>query len=309
PSAKWAFSSFSTFDSPPVTTLVSLPDHKVKEIINSNEKLVAKLKVINPSPVAFEKVDIGEGISLDAWTIKPPDFDPAKKYPVIFNVYSMPAAQTTQDSWKGGNYLFYQLLARNGFIVMGIDGRGTPVLSGREWRKCIYKKHGILPSDDIAKATRVLIDKHSYIDAKRIGVFGWSGGGLMSLLLILRYPDLFQAAVPGAYISNHRYYHAGFTERFMGTPQDNPEAYEETAVLTYAENLKGDLLIMHGTGDDNVNYQNTELLVNKLIEMKKRFAVVPYPNRSHGLREGINTHYHRYDTYLWFFTEHLHPDK
>jgi len=221
----------------------------------------------------------------------------------------MPASQTTIDQWKGNSFFFYQLLTKKGFIVMGIDGRGTPSLEGREWRKSIYLKHGVLPADDIAKATEIMLEKRPYMDAERIGVYGWSGGGLMSLMLILRHPDIFKAAIPGAYLSHHRYYHAGFTERFLGTPQENPEAYEETAVLNYTKNLKGDLLLLHGTGDDNVHYQNTEALINKLIEEKKRFVVIPYPNRMHNMQQGKNTQYHLYDTYLWFFSKCLLPDK
>ncbi len=308
PDGKWAFRSYSRFDKPVETTLVSLPDHKTVKVLEDNAELVAKIKEINPSPVEYFKTEIEDGVSLDSWMIKPPDFDEHKKYPIIFHVYSMPASQSTIDQWKGNSYFFYQLLTKKGFIVMGIDGRGTPSLAGREWRKSIYLKHGILPADDIAKATEIMLKKRPYMDPGRIGVYGWSGGGLMSLMLILRHPDIFKTAIPGAYISNHRYYHAGFTERYMGTPQDNPEAYEETAVLNYAKNLKGDLLLLHGTGDDNVQYQNTEALVNKLIEEKKRFFVIPYPNRMHNMQQGKNTQYHLYDTYLWFFSKCLMPD-
>jgi dipeptidyl-peptidase-4 len=127
----------------------------------------------------------------------------------------------------------------------------------------------------------------------------------MSLLLIFRYPDLYQTAMAGAYLSNHRFYHAAFTERFLGLPQDNPDAYRETAALMYAKNLRGNLLLIHGTGDDNVHYQSTEALINELIAYKKRFSVMIYPNRSHGLPEGENTQYHRYDLYTWYLGQNL----
>lgn len=308
PDGKWAFHFFSRFDKPTAVTLISLPDHKVIKIIENNGELVAKLKAINPSPVEYSKIEIEKGVSLDSWMIKPTNFDPLKKYPVIMHVYSMPAAHTTVDRWKGKDFLFYQLLAKKGFIVMGIDGRGTPSLEGKEWRKSIYLKHGVLPADDIAKATEIILKEKPFMDTERIGVYGWSGGGLMSLMLILRHPEIFNTAIPGAYLSHHKYYQAGFTERFLGTPQENPDAYEETAVLNYAKNLKGNLLLIHGTGDDNVHYQNTEALINKLIEEKKRFVVIPYPNRNHNMY-GQNTLYHLFDTYLWYFTEHLMPDK
>ena len=134
-------------------------------------------------------------------------------------------------------------------------------------------------------------------------------GGLMSLLCIFRYPELYQTAMAGGYISNHRYYHASFTERFLGLPQENPDAYRETAAMMYAKNLKGNLLLMHGTGDDNVHYQNTEVLINELIEAKKRFSLMIYPNRSHGLSEGQNTQYHRYDIYTWYLIKNMSSDQ
>ena len=305
PDGKWAFQSYSRFDVPTQTRLVSLPDHKQIKTIEDNAAVRRKIEAIDPSSVTYSKTQIEDDVTLDSWMIKPSNFDATKKYPVIFHLYSMPANQTTADRWKGTNYFFYQLLAKNGFIVMGIDGRGTPVLKGKKWRKSIYLKHGILPADDIAKATKKIVAQHPYIDAKNIGVYGWSGGGLMSLLLVLRHPDVFDAAIPGAYLSHHKFYHAGFTERYMGTPLQNPKAYEETAALNYVKNLEGNLLLVHGTGDDNVQYQNTEALINKLIQEKKVFSVVPYPNRTHRIGEIKGSRYHLFLTYLDFFKQHL----
>ncbi|UGU17657.1 S9 family peptidase [Sinomicrobium kalidii] len=305
PDGKWAFQNFSRFDIPTRTRLVKLPAHKVVKTMEDNAALSSKIEAIHPSPVTYSEIQIEDDVALDSWMIKPPNFDASKKYPVVFHVYSMPANQTTADLWKGRNYFFYQFLAKNGFIVMGIDGRGTPVLKGKKWRKSIYLKHGILPADDIAKATKAMAAQHPYINAEKIGAYGWSGGGLMSLLLVLRHPDVFNTAIPGAYLSHHKYYHAGFTERYMGTPQQNPEAYEETAALNYVKNLKGNLLLVHGTGDDNVHYQNTEALINKLTEEKKVFSVVPYPNRTHRIRSVKGSQYHLFKTYLNFFSQHL----
>ncbi len=309
PNGKWAFRSFSRFDTPWEETLIRLPNHTEVKIIEDNAELVRKIEAINPSPVEYSKVKIEDGVALDSWVIKPSNFDPEKKYPVILHVYSMPAVKMTNDSWKSNHYFFYQLLAKKGFIVMGIDGRGTPSLEGRAWRKSIYLKHGVLPADDIAKATQIMLKERPFMDPERIGVYGWSGGGLMSLMLIFRHPEIFNTAIAGAYLSHHKYYYAGFTEKFLGLPQENADAYEETAVLNYAKNLKGNLLLIHGTGDDNVHYQNTEALINKLIEEKKRFVVLPYPNRTHNMAQGKNTKYHQLDTYYWFFTEHLMSDE
>jgi|CXWL01.1.fsa_nt_gi dipeptidyl-peptidase-4 len=307
PSGQWALHTYSRFDTPPRSEVVSLPSHRTVRVLQGNAALRTKLDGVARAPYEFFKVDIGNGVRLDAWCIKPPDFDPSKKYPVIFHEYSMPGGQFVTDSWKGDNYLFYLLLAQRGFVVMAVDSRGTPSLYGRAWRKIIYQNHGILPSDDIAAAARVMLAERPYLDAKHVGVYGWSGGGLISMLLLLRHGDVFKAAVPGAFISDHRYYEAGFTERYLGLPQESPAAYDKAAALRYAKNLTGDLLILHGTADDNVHYQNTELMVDALIATGKHFGVVPYPNRSHGMSEGINTKAHQHDTILWFFTEHLHP--
>ncbi|MBK6496151.1 MAG: DPP IV N-terminal domain-containing protein [Gemmatimonadetes bacterium] len=307
PSGQWAFHSYSRFDTPPVSEVVALPTHRVVRTVQDNAALRARLDAVARAPYEFLKVDIGNGVRLDAWCIKPPDFDPSKQYPVIFHEYSMPGGQFVTDSWKGDNYLFYLMLAQRGFVVMAVDSRGTPSLYGRAWRKIIYQNHGILPSDDIAAAAKVLLAERPYLDAKRVGAYGWSGGGLISMLLLLRHGDVFKAAVPGAFISDHRYYEAGFTERYLGLPQESPAAYDKAAALRYAKNLTGDLLILHGTADDNVHYQNMELMVDALIATGKHFAVVPYPNRSHGMAEGINTKAHQHDTLLWFFTEHFRP--
>jgi dipeptidyl-peptidase-4 len=305
PSGQWAFHTYSRFDTPPVTEVISLPAHRTVRIVQDNVELRTRLEGVARAPYEFLKVDIGNGVRLDAWCIKPPDFDPARKYPVIFHEYSMPGGQFVTDSWKGDNYLFYLLLAQRGFVVMAVDSRGTPSLYGRAWRKIIYQNHGILPSDDIAAATKVLLAERPYLDAKHVGVYGWSGGGLISMLLLLRHGDVFQAAVPGAFISDHRYYEAGFTERYLGLPQESPAAYDKAAALRYAPSLTGNLLMLHGTADDNVHYQNLELMTNALISAGKHFAVVPYPNRSHAMTEGVNTKAHQYDTLLWFFTAHL----
>jgi dipeptidyl-peptidase-4 len=308
PGGTWAFHTYSRFDTPPVVDLVRLPDHARMRVLEDNAPVRARLEEVDRSPIEFFKVDIGGGTTLDGWSVKPPRFDPARKYPVVFHVYSMPASQVARDYWHGDSYLFYLLLAQKGFLVMGIDGRGTPSLYGREWRKVIYRKHGLVPCDDIAAGVKVLLSQRPYMDANRMGVYGWSGGGLMSLLLMLRHPGLIQVAIPGAYISNHRQYNADFTERYLGLPQENPQAYDETAAVNYVDKLQGRLLLMHGTGDDNVHYQNTEVLINKLIAAGKHFVVVPYPNRTHGMTEGENTKYHQHDTMLWFFSEHLMPN-
>lgn len=300
---EYAYHTYSTINTPPVIDLINVSNHMLIKNIENNHKLNKELAKVDIQPAKFIKIDIGDGIQLDSWQILPVNFDPKKKYPVIFHVYSMPGNQVAKDNWLNSYYMWYQMMAQKGYIIMNIDGRGTPALYGRAWRKVIYGRHGILPSDDIAKATKKLIADQPYIDADNIGIFGWSGGGMISLLQILRYPEIYKAAAPGAFLSSNRFYNAAFTERFMGLPQENGEAYDTTAALSYVNNLKGKLLLLHGTGDDNVNYQSTEVLVNKLIEAGKTFNVVPYPNRKHGLKEA----YHQFKTYTTFFDESLKP--
>ena len=307
PLSRWAFHTHSSIDSPPVTELIKLPKHQTVRNLINNSKLREKLDKIKRRPSEFFKVTIGEGVELDGWCMKPFDFDPQKKYPVLFYVYGMPAGQTVLDSWDGDRYMWHLMLTQKGYLVMSVDNRGTPAPRGRAWRKIIYRKHGILPSDDQAAAVRAILKRWSYVDPSRVGVYGWSGGGLVSLLLILRYPELYNTSMPGAYLSNHRFYHASFTERFLGLPQDHPDDYKNTAALNYVTNLKGNLLVIHGTGDDNVHYQSTEALVNELIAAKKRFTMMAYPNRSHGMSEGRNTQYHLHDLYLTYLTTHMPP--
>jgi len=309
PRSGWAIHTHSSFESPPYIDLVRLPRHDPVHVLEDNNQIRERLEKIDRSPVEFFRIDIGNGTGLDGWCIKPPDFDPEKRYPVLFHAYSMPAGQTVLDKWGGNRNMWHFMLAQKGYLVMSIDSRGTPAPRGRAWRKIIYKRHGILPSDDQAAGVRAITARWSYVDAEKVGIYGWSGGGLMSLLCIFRHPDVYQTAMAGAYISNHRYYHAAFTERFLGLPQDNPDAYRKTAAMMYAKNLKGNLLLMHGTGDDNVHYQNTEVLVNELIKANKRFSMMVYPNRSHGLSEGQNSQRHRHEIYTWYLMQNMPGDQ
>ena len=303
PDARWAFHTYSTIESPPVTGMIKLPEHRPVRVITDNSALRASVDELRIRSPEFLQVDLGDGVELDAWMILPPDFSPSVRYPVLFHVYGMPARQTVLDRWGGRRYLWHQMLAQRGYIVMSVDNRGTPAPKGRAWRKIIHLRHGVLPAHDQAAALRSLLRERSYLDPSRVGVYGWSGGGLMSTQLILRYPKLYSTAMAGAGITHHRFYHAGFTERFLGLPQDNPEVYEETATVNLAGNLEGNLLLIHGTGDSNVHYQTTETLINALIEAKKRFTMMAYPNRDHGIVGRAQRHL--YDLYTWYLEENM----
>jgi len=304
---RWAFHTSSSFGQPPVTELVKLPSHESVRILMENAALRKKVKVLKKKPVEFFKVDIGGGIQLDAWSMKPPDFDPAKKYPVLFYVYGEPAGSTVQDRWGGSGYLWHLMLTQQGYIVMSVDNRGTRAPRGRAWRKSIYRQIGILASQDQAAAVRAILKTRPYVDPKRIGIWGWSGGGSMSLNMIFRCPELYSTAMAIAFVADQHFYDSIYQERYMGLPDDNKKGYKEGSPVTYAHQLKGNLLIVHGTGDDNVHYQNFEVLVNELIKQNKQFTMMSYPNRSHGIYEGKNTTLHLRTLLTSYLKEHMPP--
>jgi dipeptidyl-peptidase 4 len=302
--AKWAFHTYSSMDIPPVIDIISLPNHETKRIMVTNTELAASMKNLKRRHTEFFGIDIGN-TRLDGWMIKPYNFDSTKKYPVLFYVYGEPAAQTVLDKWDDSNYLWHLMLAQQGYIIISMDNRGTPAPRGRDWRRAIYKKIGVISSDDQSNGVRALINKWSFIDPERIGVWGWSGGGTMSLNTIFRYPELYKTAMAVAPVGDERYYDAVYQERYMGLLEENPKEYKQCSAVNYADRLKGNLLIVHGTGDDNVHYQNTEAVINALIKYNKKFTMMAYPNRTHGIYEGINTTIHLYGLLTDYLCEHL----
>lgn len=305
--SRWAFHTYSSFDIPPVIELVSLPDHKTKKVLAENSQMRSKLDKLKRTGTDFFRIDIGNGVQLDGWCIKPPDLNPKKQYPVFFFVYGEPAGQTVRDAWGGKRYLWHLMLAQQGYLVMSVDNRGTSAPRGREWRKCIYRQIGILASADQAAAARAIIKRWPYVDPARIGIWGWSGGGSMSLNAIFRYPDLYHTAMAVAFISNQRFYDTIYQERYMGLPDDNEEGYQNGSPITFAHQLKGNLLLVHGTADDNCHYQSCEALVNELIKHNKQFSMMSYPNRSHSIKEGDNTRLHLYGLLTRYLNKNLPP--
>ncbi|GAA5507484.1 dipeptidyl aminopeptidase 4 [Novipirellula caenicola] len=302
---QWAVHTYSTFNTPPVVKLIRLDDHSVVRVLSDNAKLRERLAELNTPTSEFFRVDIGDGLQLDAWCLKPPQLDETKKYPLLVHVYGEPHGQTVKDVWQGARGLWHAMLAQQGYVVVSIDNRGTRSPRGREWRKCIYRKIGVIAPEEQAAAVRALLAKWSYLDPKRVGVWGWSGGGSMSLNAIFRYPDLYSTAIAVAPNANQLLYDSIYQERYMGLPDDNAENYRLGSPLTYASQLEGNLLIVHGTGDDNGHYQGTEYLINELIANNKQFSVMPYPGRSHAINEGTNTVRHFYSVLTHYFNEHL----
>jgi len=305
PNARWAIHSFSTFDLPRELDLVRLPSHAVVRTLSENRAMRAAVAPLVHRPTEFFKVDIGGGVALDGWMILPRDFDPAKKYPLLIYVYSEPAAQTVLDAWGGGNALWHRMLADLGYVVASVDNRGTPAPRGRAFRKVVYGNVTDFTSHEQAEAVRALLRTRPYLDPARVGVWGWSGGGSATLNAMFRYPDLYDVGMSVAPVPDMHFYDTIYTERYMGLPQQNEEGYRRSAAYTYAEGLRGRLLIVHGSGDDNVHYQGTERLVNRLVELGKPFDLMVYPNRSHCICEGSGTSLHVYSLLTRYLTEHL----
>ncbi|MGA9980248.1 MAG: S9 family peptidase [Candidatus Sulfotelmatobacter sp.] len=307
PDLRWAIHSYSTFDTPPVTNLIRLPDHQFQRVLEDNAKLRSSSKDIVSGPTEFLHVDIGEGVSLDGWLMKPKDFDPAKKYPLLIYVYGEPAGQTVLDRWDEWNGIFHRALANEGYIVASFDNRGTPAPKGRAWRKVVYGNVGVLSSKEQALALQALERARPYVDANRVAVWGRSGGASNTLNLMFRHPELYKVGMAVSPVADQRLYDSIYQERYMGLPEDNAEGYKAGSPINFAEGLQGKLLLVHGSGDDNVHYQGTELLVNRLVELGKPFDFMTYPGRTHAIVEGSGTAYHLYCLLARYLEEHLPP--
>lgn len=306
PRGDLAIHTYSAATKAPVTDVVRFPEHAVVRTMFDNKELAERLAKLKPVAQEFFRVKIEDGVELDGWMMKPPGFDATKKYPVLFHVYGEPWGQTVLDSWSGGQAMWHKMLAQQGYLVMSVDNRGTPAPRGRAWRKSIYRQMGIRNSSDQASAARV-ISKWPFVDAARIGIWGWSGGGSSTLNAMFRYPDVYKVGMSVAPVPDIRYYDSIYQERYCGLPQDHPDEYKQSSPITFASQLQGQLLLVHGTGDDNVHYQGSEALINALIAANKQFTMMAYPNRSHGIYEGPGTTRHLYGLLTRFLNEKLPP--
>jgi len=307
PDLHWAIHTYSTFDTPPVTDLVHLADQKVQRVLQDNAKLRSNAKDLVSEPTEFFHLDIGDGVTLDGWLIRPKDFDPGKKYPVLVYVYGEPAAQTVVDRWDDWNGVFHRVIAQDGYLVVSFDNRGTPAPKGREWRKVVYGSVGVLSTKEQVLALQAFERTRPYADASRVAVWGRSGGGTNTLNLMFRHPEIYKVGMAVAPVPDQRLYDSIYQERFMGLPRDNADGYKAGSAINFAEGLQGKLLLVHGSGDDNVHYQGTELLVNRLIELGKPFDFMTYPGRTHAIIEGPGTADHLYRLLARYLEEHLPP--
>jgi len=305
PDSKWAIATFQNVTTPNRITLINLPRHEELNVLEDNAELKAKYDSLHLNPKAFFKIDIGDAV-LDAWMIKPADFTDSRKYPLIIFLYGEPASSTVQDEWTH-RALWHQYLAQQGYVIMSIDNRGTDVPRGRAWRKSIYRQIGILAAHDQAKAARKIFEQFSFIDSARVGMWGWSGGGQMTMNCMFRYPEIYKTGIAVAFVADQRLYDTIYQERYMGLPEDNKEGYYDGSPISHASKLAGNLMIIHGTADDNVHYQSFEMLVDELIKHNKLFSMMSYPMRSHGINERENTALHLYRVMEDFWKKNLPP--
>lgn len=302
---KFAIHTFSNYYTKPAMEFITLPDHKA---IKKEEGIINRLDSLQVKPKReFFKIKTVDNVEMDGWMVKPENFDPNKKYPVVFYVYTEPASATVTDSYREKmDFLYAGSMAEDGYIQISLDNRGTPAPKGRAWRKAIYRKIGQINIHDQAMAAKEIL-KWNFVDPDRIAVWGWSGGGSATLNLMFQFPEIYKTGISIAALTDLRVYDNIYMERYMGLPQENMDDYLKGSPLTYAKNLEGNLLYIHGTGDDNVHYQNAELLVNELIKNNKLFQFMPYPNRTHGISEGEGTGEHLVNLYTHYLRTYCPP--
>jgi dipeptidyl-peptidase 4 len=302
---KYASHTFSNHFTKPSIEMINVENQKP---LNEKESIASNLSQLQEkSKTEFFKITTKDGIEMDGWMVKPNNFDATKKYPVVFYVYTEPAGTTVSDSYGSSqNYLFMGDMMQEGYIYISLDNRGTPAPKGREWRKSIYRKIGKINIQDQAMAATEIL-KWKFVDPERIAVWGWSGGGSATLNLMFQYPEIYKTGIAIAAVGNQLTYDNIYQERFMGLPQENMQDFVNGSPITYAKNLKGNLLYIHGTGDDNVHFQNAEMLVNELIKYNKQFQFMPYPNRTHSISEGEGTSLHLATLYTNYLRKYCPP--
>ena len=302
PNYTYFINNFSNVTTPPTYTLRAAKDGKqIKEIVE-NSGLLEKLAPYNLPTKEFQTITTEKGHVLNAWMIKPSNFDPKKEYPVFMYQYSGPGSQEVSNKWYGSNDYWFMMLAQQGYIVACVDGRGTG-FKGSDFKKVTYKELGKFEVIDQIDAAKV-IGNYPYVDASRIGSFGWSYGGFMSSNLILKGNDVFKMAIAVAPVTNWRFYDSVYTERFMQTPQENPSGYDENSPINHVDKLKGKYLLIHGSADDNVHVQNTMLMIEALVQANKQFESAIYPDKNHGIYGG-KTRIQLYNKMTNFILENL----
>jgi dipeptidyl-peptidase-4 len=306
---RWAIHTHSSFISPPTYSLISLPDHATQHVFEDNVELVEQLALLRLGELEFYSVKARDGLRLDGYMLRPPNFDPGQQYPIINYVYGEPAGQTVRDVWFGHVTLWHLLMSQQGFIVSSVDNRGTSAPRGHDWRRSIYGDGGCISYQDQSDALTAICERWSYIDRTRVGMWGHSGGGSTTLNQLFRYPQQYQVGIAIAPVPDKRLYDSIYQERYSGLLTQYADAYDEASAITHAAKLEGKLLLVHGTGDDNVHYQGSERLIDELIKHNRQFDFMPYPNRRHEIVAGEGTSLHLRSMMTNYFVEHLQiPD-
>ena len=298
---RYFINTFSSAEIPPIYTLYTAEGELLK-VIKDNVTLKEKLSQYKMSPKEFSTIQIN-GNELNIWMLKPADFDENKKYPLLMFQYSGPGSQQVANRWNGSNDYWHNMLAQKGMIVVCVDGRGTG-FKGSDFKKSTYLNLVKYETEDQIAAAKKLAER-SYIDAENIGIWGWSFGGHMSTNSLLKGNDIFTTAIAVAPVTSWRFYDTVYTERFLRTPQENPGGYDDNSPVNYAHKLKGNYLLVHGTGDDNVHVQNSYRMINSLIEANKQFDMFIVPDRTHGIYKGKNTRLNLYTKMTNFIETHL----
>ncbi|WP_396146943.1 S9 family peptidase [Flavobacterium sp.] len=284
PNFDFFINTYSSATTPPTYTLNSSKDGKLVKGILDNGSLLEKLKKYNlPSKEYFE-LTTEKGHKLNAWMIKPKDFDASKKYPVFMYQYSGPGSQQVANHWLDTNDMWFMMLSQQGYITVCVDGRGTG-FKGAAFKKVTQKELGKYEVEDQIDAAKVL-GSYTYVDKSRIGIFGWSYGGFMASNCLLKGADVFKMAIAVAPVTNWRFYDSIYTERYMQTPQENASGYDMNSPINFADKLKGNFLLIHGTADDNVHFQNSMQFVEALVQANKQFDWAVYPDKNHGIYGG-----------------------
>lgn len=302
--SSWAIHTYSSFLNPPVFNLISLPDHKVHHVLEDNAALASKLAELQLGELEFYSVEAQDGLRLDGYMLRPKGLDAKRKYPLIHYVYGEPAGQTVLDAWSNRN-VWHMMMSQRGYLISSIDNRGTRAPRGHDWRRSIYASDGSLETRDQSDALNAMCARWSYIDCSRVGVWGHSGGGSLTLNLMFRYPEQFKVGVSLAPVPDKLLYDSIYQERYSGLLSDFKDNYVQVSAITHAAKLEGKLLLVHGTGDDNVHYQGSERLINELIKHNRQFDLMVYPNRRHGIVEGDGTSLHLHTMKTKYFFDNL----
>jgi dipeptidyl-peptidase-4 len=303
PNYKYAIENYSSLGSPPVIRLIRLPGHQVIRTLVDNAKLRGKVAQLRRGSVEWLSIPTTGGAKMPGVLMKPADFDSTRKYPLLFFVYGGPGNAEVEDQW-GGYWLWHTMLTQKGYLVAIVDNRGTPAPLGRAWRKAIYGQLGVLETEDQAQAARAMLQR-PYVDPARVGIWGWSYGGFMTLNTLFQHPDIYRTGVAVSPVTHWALYDNVYTERFNGLITTNRAGYDRGSPITYVGGFQGNLLLVHGGGDDNVHFQNTEMLVNALVASNKPFQFMEYPNRTHCICQGKNTTLHLFSLITRYLDQNL----